>query len=63
VPDPREVHRTATRLLSSIMVLLGVVLVVLTIARGGGPVSLGTILGVLFVLAGVMRLRLERSVR
>ena len=45
------------------MVLLGVVLVVLTIARGGGPVSLGTILGVLFVLAGVMRLRLERSVR
>jgi hypothetical protein len=63
VPDPREVHRTATRLLSSIMVLLGVVLVVLTIARGGGPVSLGTILGVLFVLAGVMRLRLERSLR
>jgi hypothetical protein len=63
VPDPREVHRTATRLLSSIMVLLGVVLVILTIARGGGPVSLGTILGVLFVLAGVMRLRLERSVR
>jgi hypothetical protein len=43
------------------MVVLGVTLIVLTIAKGGGPVSLGTILGVLFVLAGVMRLRLERA--
>jgi hypothetical protein len=49
--------------MSSIMVALGVVLLVLTIARGGGPLSLGVILGVLFVLAGVMRLRLERGRR
>jgi hypothetical protein len=42
------------------MVVLGVLLVILTVARGGSPVSLGVILGVLFVLAGVMRLRLER---
>jgi hypothetical protein len=49
--------------MSSIMVLLGVVLLILTFARGGGPVSLGVILGVLFVLAGVMRLRLERGSR
>jgi hypothetical protein len=61
VPAPREIQRTATRILSSIMVVLGVLIVVLTIANGGGPVSLGTVLGVLFVLAGVMRLRLERT--
>jgi hypothetical protein len=49
--------------MSSIMVLLGVLLLILTLARGGGPVSLGVILGILFVLAGVMRLRLERGSR
>jgi len=43
------------------MVVLGVTIVVLTFANGGNPISLGTILGVLFVLAGVMRLRLERT--
>jgi uncharacterized membrane protein HdeD (DUF308 family) len=61
VPEPREVHRTATLLLSSIMVVLGVVLLVLTFANGGGVVSLGTLLGVLFILAGVLRVRVERS--
>jgi hypothetical protein len=47
--------------MSSIMVVLGVVLLVLTFANGGGAVSLGVILGVLFILAGVMRLHVERS--
>ena len=42
------------------MVVLGVVLIVLTLANGGGVLSFGILLGVLFVLAGVMRLRLER---
>jgi hypothetical protein len=63
VPDPRDVHRAATRILSAIMVVIGVLLLVLTFAGGGGPISLGTILGVLFLLAGIMRLRLERSPR
>jgi hypothetical protein len=49
--------------MSSIMVVIGVMLIALTLARGGGPVSLGVVLGVLFVLAGAMRLRLERSMR
>ena len=63
MPDPRDVHRAATRILSAIMVVIGVLLLVLTFAGGGGPISLGTILGVLFLLAGIMRLRLERSPR
>ena len=45
--------------MSAIMVVLGVLLLVLTIARGGGPVSLGTVLGVLFVAAGALRLKAE----
>ena len=61
MPDPREVHRTATRAMSAVMVVIGVVLLVLTFSNGGGAASLGTILGVLFILAGVLRLRVERS--
>ena len=49
--------------MSSIMVLIGVVLLVLTLLRGGGPLSLGTILGLLFIAAGVLRLRVEREAR
>ena len=60
MPDPREVHRTATTVLSTIMVVLGVLLIVLAIANGGGPISLGVLLGVLFVLAGVLRLRVDK---
>jgi uncharacterized membrane protein HdeD (DUF308 family) len=59
VPDPREVHRNATRVMSVVMAVLGVLLLVLTIARGGGPFSIGTILGILFIAAGVLRLRAE----
>jgi hypothetical protein len=49
--------------MSSVMVLLGVALIVLTIAGGGGVLSLGILLGVLFVLAGALRLRVERGLR
>ena len=59
MPDPREVHRAATRVMSVIMAVLGVLLLVLTLARGGGPLSVGTILGVLFIAAGALRLRAE----
>jgi hypothetical protein len=59
VPAPREVHRAATRIMSVVMAVLGVLLLVLTLARGGGPLSVGTILGVLFIAAGALRLRAE----
>lgn len=55
MPAPRELHRGATRLLSVAMVVLGIALLVLTIARGGGPVSAGVLLGVLFIAAGAGR--------
>jgi hypothetical protein len=38
------------------MVVLGVAMLVSTIARGGGPLAVGVLLGVLFVLAGAGRL-------
>ena len=49
-----------TSLLSGIMVLLGLALIVRTLAAGGGPLALGLLLGLLFVAAGAGRLWAER---
>jgi hypothetical protein len=45
--------------MSIAMVLIGVALIVRTIVAGGGPIATGTLLGVLFILAGVARLYLQ----
>ena len=49
-------------MLSTALVLIGVALLVSTLARGGGPLAigvlLGVLLGVLFVAAGAGRLYL-----
>ena len=49
-----------TRVLSTLMVVIGVAMIVRTVVGGGGPVALGLLLGVLFVAAGVGRLYVER---
>jgi hypothetical protein len=49
-----------TVFLSSVMVLLGVAIIVRTIAGGGGPLAVGLLLGLLFVAAGAGRLWAER---
>ncbi len=54
-------HGLATRVLSVLMVVLGLAILVSTIARGGGPLAIGMLLGVLFVAAGVGRLYVERE--
>jgi hypothetical protein len=43
------------------MILLGVAIVVRTIAAGGGPIALGILVGILFVAAGAGRLYVERG--
>ena len=58
--DPNEVQRGATAVLSALMLVLGVAIVVRTVAAGGSPLSIGLLLGVLFVLAGGGRLYLAR---
>jgi hypothetical protein len=63
VPDPRDLHRASTRVLSTIMVVIGVVLLVVTLAAGGGPISFGVLMGVLFAAAGAARLYLDRTPR
>ena len=53
---PRNLHRSSTRVLSAAMLLLGLAMIVSTVSRGGGPLAIGLVMGVLFVLAGAGRL-------
>jgi hypothetical protein len=46
----------ATAFLSLAMLVLGVVMIVITLSRGGGPLAVGILFGVLFILAGGGRL-------
>lgn len=50
-------------LLSVVMVVLGIAILVSTIARGGGPLALGVLLGALFMAAGAGRLWASRGAR
>ena len=58
MPDGRGVHRAVTMLLSAIMVVIGIAMLARTLAAGGGPLALGTLLGLLFIAAGAGRLYL-----
>ncbi len=49
-----------TAVLSGVMVLIGVAMVVRTIAAGGGALAVGIVLGLLFIAAGAGRLWAER---
>jgi hypothetical protein len=53
---PRNVHRAATQVLSTAMLVLGLAMIVVAVAAGGGVLARGVVVGVLFVLAGAGRL-------
>ena len=50
----------ATQVLSAAMLVIGIAIVVRTLAEGGGALALGLLVGVLFIAAGAGRLYAER---
>jgi hypothetical protein len=58
--QPRQVYRGGTLVLSILMVVVGVALLVSTVARGGGVLAIGIVFGLLFIAAGSARLYLLR---
>jgi multisubunit Na+/H+ antiporter MnhB subunit len=48
-----------TRVLPALMALIGVALIVRTLAAGGGALAAGIVFGLLFLAAGLGRLYLE----
>jgi hypothetical protein len=55
------VRLDATRILSALLVIIGIAMLVRTISDGGGPLASGVILGVLFCALGAGRLILSRG--
>ena len=59
-----RVYRGAVRAFSVAMASIGLAVLVLTLANGGGPASLGFLIGIAFLLVGLGRLwlgaRMER---
>ena len=52
-------HQPSIRILSLIMIVIGVVLIVRTLIAGGGGLAVGVVLGVLFIAAGAARIYLQ----
>jgi hypothetical protein len=50
-----RLYRSTTVLIGSLTCLIGIAMVVTTIARGGGALSVGIVVGVLFALLGAGR--------
>jgi hypothetical protein len=59
MPEPHQVRQSFNRLTSAAMVVIGIALLIRTIAAGGGVLASGIVLGVLFIAAGVGRIYLQ----
>jgi hypothetical protein len=57
-------YRESSRALGAVLCLLGVAMIVTTLARGGGPLALGVVAGIAFAVLGAARVYLAaRSLR
>jgi len=56
VASPERIYRGSVRAFSLVFLVLGLVLLVTTLAAGGGPLSVGVLLGLAFLAVGAGRL-------
>jgi hypothetical protein len=54
--SPERLYRGSVKALSAVMLCFGVAILVVTIVAGGGPLSIGVLLGLAFAAVGVGRL-------
>jgi hypothetical protein len=52
---------SSQRVLGLLLCVVGLAMVVATLARGGGPLALGVVAGVLFTVLGAARVWLARA--
>jgi hypothetical protein len=48
-------YRASTRLIGIVTFVLGLAMIALTVARGGGPLAAGVVAGILFMVLGAIR--------
>jgi hypothetical protein len=58
-PSPDEGYQLAVRTFSVVIIGFGLAMLVLTVARGGGPLAVGVMFGLLFIALGSARLYLS----
>jgi hypothetical protein len=63
VGSPERIYRGSVRAFSIVFIALGVLILATTLAHGGGPLSIGTLLGVVFIAVGAARLWLSGNFR
>jgi hypothetical protein len=61
--DGERIYHSAVRGFSLLFVLIGLVVLAVTLANGGGPASVGVLLGLGFLAIGVARLWLSSKAR
>jgi len=58
-PSPGEGYQLAVRIFSVVIIGFGLLMLVLTVVRGGGPLAVGVLFGLLFIALGSGRLYLS----
>ncbi len=53
---PERIYRGSVRALSFVFLAIGLAILAITLVNGGGPLSVGTLLGIAFVAVGAGRL-------
>ena len=59
----RDARSSGARLMAAIVFVLGLAMIVSTLARGGGPLAVGILVGAAFVFLGYVRFRAAGSPR
>ncbi len=54
--SPERIYHGSVRLLSLVFIAIGLVILATTLANGGGPLSLGVLMGLAFLAVGAGRL-------
>jgi len=57
----RSAYGASTRILGGLLVVIGLAMVVSALARGGGPLALGVVLGTMLALLGAGRVWLASA--
>jgi hypothetical protein len=56
MPSPEQIYSGSVRVLSVAFIAIGVALIVATLGAGGGPASVGLLMGIGFIAVGGGRL-------
>ena len=63
MPSPEQIYSGSVRVLSVAFIAIGLALIVATLSGGGGPTSVGLLMGLGFIGIGVARLWMTARMR